>query len=157
MVPQYEENPNPDKAVSIEFFFGEWDGSEQAIERLNHIKSLLADDKSLFPETRTDVIAVSPRTGSLSNTRDFQKFMRQMGFQDKKVHYQEVPEFLDYTAKFKKEKKADRLPSSLMDGRKFWTLVRTSSSMAGTFSALYFMEGLSVPLATSVAIWPGLA
>lgn len=155
VVPQYTENPDPNKAITIEFFFGEYDGSEASIEKLKQIRKLIEDDKILFPQTRTDIIAVSPDTDTLANSRDLDGFLEALDFEDKKVHFQQVPEFLNYSAKI--NKKDDRHPSSLIDGRKLWTLVRTSSTMAGTFSALYFLEGLSVPLATSVAIWPGLA
>ncbi len=157
MVPQYEENPDPNKAVAIEIFFGEYDGSEKSKARLRHIKEILDDDKRLDPNFKTEVIAVSNETSTLKGSRDLDNFLTQFKLQDKKVHYNQVPDFADYTSKIKKNKKFKRYPASLLDGRKFWTLIRFSSTMAGTFAGLYYMEGLSASMSASVALWPGLA
>lgn len=158
VIPQYEENPDPAKAVAIEFFFGEYDGSQESIDKLKQIQDILSDDKRLDPNFKTEVIAVSNRTDTLKHSPDFQKFLGAMKLSDNKVHMDQIPDFLDYSAKIKsKNKDPKRYPAAAMDGRKFWTLVRFSSSMAGTFAGLYYLEGMSATMAASISFWPGLA
>lgn len=166
LVPQYEENPDPKKQMTIEFFHGAIDDTPESKLRLEHIKNILSDDARLDPKFKSEVIAVSNRINSLKHSRQFHDFLEHTGMQNSKVHYEQLPGFLDYNAKIKTKVKSKRLPSSIKSsllsleekmGRKSWTLVRMSSSMAGSFAALYFSEGLSPIVATSLAFWPGLA
>jgi hypothetical protein len=146
IVPQYEEQLNPKKAVAIEFFFGEYDGSEESLRNLAHIKDIISDDKRVQKNYKSTVITMSSNK-ELPRTDEFKKAIQAVGLAQTKVHSEDLPYFV----------KKSRQPSAFKGGRKFWTFIRFSSSMAGTFGAFYFLDGLSAPLAATVAFWPGLA
>jgi hypothetical protein len=145
IVPQYEEVPDPKKAVAIEFFFGEYDGSEKSLMNLAHIKDIIADAKLAQKDYKSAVITMSPDK-DFTNSSGFKNAIQAAGLATTEVHKQDLPYFLK-----------KRSPSAFSGGRKFWTFVSFSSSMGGTFGALYFFDGLSAPLAASIAFWPALA
>ncbi len=157
MFPQFEENPDPKKAVSVEIFFGEYDGSEESKRKLQHVKEILAEDRRLDPKFRMETQAISTRADTIRNSPELRSFLKEFNISSRKVDYDQVPEFLNYAANNKKKlEKKDRYPSGFTPGRKTWTLVRFSSTMGGAFASLYYIEGLSAVAAAQVSVWPGL-
>lgn len=145
IVPQYEEVPDPKKAVAIEFFFGEYDGSEKSLKNLAHIKDIISDAKLVQKDYKSAVITMSSDK-EFTNSSGFKNAIQAVGLENTQVHKQDLPYFVK-----------KRSPSASGGGRKFWTFVSFSSSMGGTFGALYLFDGLSAPLAASIAVWPALA
>lgn len=154
VVPQYEENMQEGRALSVEYYFGELENGAVSLDKLKIIQEVIADDKLENPNHKIDIITISPHS-SIQNQDLLDDVQKRLGVASRDIHTQQLPEFLEQTTKV--EKKSKRYPSALGGGRVFWTFVRLSSSAAGTFGALYFMEGLAAPMAASVAIWPGLA
>ena len=154
LAPQYEENPDINRAVTIEYFFGEYTGDDESLGKLEQIRQIIADDKAHNPFAQNAVIAVGPDKNELVDNRDLELIMKKLELGRRKVHIQELPEETALTASLNKTEK--RYPSSLVNGRVFWTFVRFASSTAGTFGALYFMQGVSAPVAATVALVPGI-
>lgn len=154
LAPQYEENPDINRAVTIEYFFGEYTGDDDSLDKLEQIRQIIADDKAHNPFAQNTVIAVGPDKNELVDNRDLELIMKKLELGRRKVHIQELPEDTALTASL--DKSGNRYPSSLVSGRTFWTFVRFASSTAGTFGALYFMQGVSAPVATAVALVPGI-
>ena len=155
IVPQYEENPDPKKAITIEYFFFFYDDSPESDARLKHIKEIISDDRRSDKNFKLEVVAISNEAETLKNSNELDHLLRSLDATKSKVHYDPLPEFINQETTVGENKK--RFPSSFTPGRKFWTLIRFSSSMAGTFAGLYYMEGLSAHLAANVAFWPGMA
>ncbi|MEE2672121.1 MAG: hypothetical protein VYA54_10440 [Bdellovibrionota bacterium] len=154
LAPQYEENPDINRAVTIEYFFGEYTGDDESLEKLEQIRQIIADDKAHNPFAKNTVIAVGPDKNELLDNPDLERIMKKLELGRRKVHIQDLPEETALTASL--DKSGKRYPSSLVSGRTFWTFVRFASTTAGTFGALYFMQGVSAPVASAVALVPGL-
>ena len=168
-MPEFEENTPPEKRMTIEIFFGEYDESESSKAALKHIKEIIADDKKLDPKFKLELIALSNQSDSVKNTPMFQNFRELTGTEDEKVHVEKLPNSMDYAAEAKRQLKKNRYPSSMMQsikerarrieqkmGRKAWTFVRFSSALLGSYGAIMYTEGISQYVLASVALMPAL-
>lgn len=167
IIPQFEEKPNPEKLMKIEFFHGTYDGSDASIDSLKHVQEILEIDRKSNKNFRTDVIAISNRLSSFKHSPEFHDMMEFSGMSknNEKVYFQQVPDFMDYNSKLKKQK-PDRIPSAKMIeklkyyeakmGRKSWTLVRFTTGFMGSYAAIYFTEGITQAVLASVALLPAL-
>lgn len=159
--PQFEENPDPNKMVSIEIFFGEYDDSEQSIHRLDLIKEVILDDKRMNAEYPIEVLGYNPESDK--PTKNFNKIIKHLGVEDADKKFEQIPETIYFspsvyeakTSYVKKEQ--DRVPSGFSPGRNFWTFMRFSAGAGSTYAALVLAEGIAPGIAASVAVWPGVA
>lgn len=160
MVPQFEEVPNPAKASTVEIFIGEYDTSKSSDERLRHIKSILNQDLEQDPNFKLEIISISKDGKTPQRSKTMDHVLGAMNLKGHKVHYQEIPDFINFsTEKEKREKKSHRVPSSLKlkpNGRQVWTVIRFASIGGANFAALYFMKDLSATAAISASLPPGL-
>lgn len=161
LAPQYEENPDPNKMVTIEIFFGEYDDSEQASTRLDLIKEVIDDDKRLNKTYPIEILGVSADTDK--ETANFKKILKHLGVQEADKKFEKVPDSIYFNPsvydKTTKLKSADnkRVPSSFSPGRNFWTFMRFTAGAGSTYAALVLAEGIAPGIAASVAVWPGIA
>lgn len=162
--PQYEENQDPDKAVIVEYYFGEFDGSEESIKSLEFIQELIEDDRKTIENYNPEVLAITTH-GSKANESDrVKKIIQTLKLSKSQKKYEEVPESIFFNpdtyqkdASVNLKKKRDRIPAGFSPGRNFWTFARFSAGFAPTFAALTIVEGLAPGIAASVAFWPGAA
>ncbi len=166
-VPQFEENPNPGKASSMEIWFGELDDTPEALEKLKFIQEIIEEERSKDPDIKLAVMAYGPEADTLSNSSQFTRTLEKIGAENERVSIQKLPLFLNYQAKVQREKKA-RFPSNdtetvlqklkgFRPGKKSWSFIRFASSMGGAFLGFNIIEGVPATMAAAVTIWPGLA
>ena len=161
MAPQFEENPDPKKAVVIEFYFGEFDGTEKSYEKLNLIKEIMQDDKKYNANMPIEVWGVSAESDE--ETDEFKKIVSHLELKDAPKKFEKVPEqiFFNPTVYEGKtssiQKKQSRVPSGLNPGRNFWTFARFSAGAGPATASLILSNGLAPGIAASIGIWPGIA
>jgi hypothetical protein len=165
LFPQYEENPDPKKLVSIEVFSLELEKNEKTQHKLAYLKNIIDEDRRTAKKFKFDVFALTNETESFYNSKEFQDFQVKLGIEDQKVHLEEIPTFLDYTSNLNKAKKGLRYPSSLKSkfaylnaraGIKTISLIRATVITGGVYITLHYGENVDPSLALSRAIWPGL-
>jgi hypothetical protein len=166
LFPQYEENPDPKKLISFEIFSLELEKDHKSEQKLAYIKSIIEDDKRTAKNFKMDVFALTNDSETFHHSKDFQDFKVSLGIEDKKVHIEEVPSFLDYSAKADDQKKQIRYPSSLKSmlskvnakaGIKTVSLIRAAAITGGVYMSLHYGdEAVDSTVALSRAIWPGL-
>jgi len=158
MAPQFEENPDPKRAVTIELYFGEYDGSEASIRRLNLIKEIIHEEQRLNKDFHTQVVAMAPAAIDLQDDNDLNDVLDQLKIKNSSLSFEVLPAASSLISNKKNgEKNADRTPSGFNPGAKFWTFMRFSSATGVTFAGLMFAGGVPAHIAASAAIIPGLA
>lgn len=156
--PQYEENQDPNKAVVVEYYFGEFDGSEESYRSLEFIKEILADDAKGQENYNPEVLAISAQGQNPEQSDKIKDIIKTLHLQKSIKKYEEVPKTVFFNpGTYSKEETQERTPSGFSPGRNFWTLARFSAGFAPTFAALTIVEGLAPGIAASVAFWPGAA
>lgn len=169
MVPQYEENPDPNKQVVLEYYFSDYDGSDAAKKKMEFIRNLVRDDQFENPNLKLEVIAVGPHGYDLQGSVDIKEIANIVGGND--VVYQNMSEGLyfqpegeepDETVHIYKNDKKDRKPANavtrfLKNPRNYWTLIRGASSAGAVFASLYIAKGVSPGLAAAIGLMPGIA
>ncbi len=158
-VPEYEENMDPKRAVSIEVYFGELDDTEESHKRLSYMKSIVDDDLPLMKEKNRlpEISAISNRDDVL-NSKKLELFLDKLGLDKKGVKPLKVPQSLDFVSKYKKNETTNkRVPSSkFLSERVYWTIIRATTSGGGVFLGLKFIENLPITLASTLSIWPAI-
>ena len=59
--PQFEENQDPSKAVIVEYYFGEFNGSDASYRQLEFINELIVDDQKSNPNFNPEVLSIVPK------------------------------------------------------------------------------------------------
>lgn len=161
MAPQFEENPDPKKAVVIEFYFGEFDGTAESYEKLNLIKEIMQDDIKVKGKLPIDIWGVSAESDN--ETKEFKQIVNHLGLKDAPKKFEKVPEQIYFNPSVYGhktsyvKKKQDRIPSALNPGRNFWTFARFSAGAAPTTAGLIISNGLAPGIAAAIGVWPGIA
>ena len=151
--PQYEENQDPNKAVVVEYYFGEYDGTPESLRKLEFIKEIINDDKKSSPNYSTEFLSISSNVQKSKEDHGIQNIINKLSLSDSTKKFEQIPE----TIFFNPESYNERKPNSFSPGRKFWTFARFAAGAAPTFAALTVVEGLAPGIAASVAFWPGAA
>ncbi len=173
MVPQYEENPDPDKQIVLEYYFSEYDGSDHSKKKIEFIKQLFKDDQFENPNLNLEVIAVAPHGYDIEASKDIKDIGKLVG--QSNIHYEnmsegiyfEIPDSEKETTyhKNKLQKQNKRVPANagnkianiIKNPRNYWTFIRGASSTGAVFASLYVAQGISPGIAAAVGLMPGLA
>lgn len=168
MVPQYEEKPDADKQVVLEYYFSDYDGSDSSKKKMEFIRDLVRDDQFENPNLKLEVIAVGPHGYDLQGSVDIKEIANIVGGND--VVYQNMSEGLYFQPEgsevdetvYVNQKKKDRKPANavtryLKNPRNYWTLIRGASSAGAVFASLYIAKGVAPGIAAAVALMPGIA
>ena len=153
VVPRYEENPDPKRQVTLEFYFGEYDGSEDSKRKVQWLKELLDEDKRTSKQFSLDALALGPEGHDLEESAKIEELVEQLDI--KEVKYDNIHEGIEFSAESAKPK--NRQPSSFLSNpRNYWTLIRGSTAAGGVFASLVIAEGLAPGVAATVGVVPGL-
>jgi len=169
MVPQYEENPDPEKQIVLEYYFSEYDGSEHSKKKIEFIKSLIEDDQFENPKLNLEVVAFAPNGYDIKDSEHVGQIKSLVGAKEIKyeniydgIYFQpESEDSEDKTTSISKTKN-NRIPAAnpinfIKNPRNYWTLIRGASSTGAVFMSLYIAEGVSPGIAASVGLMPGIA
>ena len=162
--PQYEENQDPSKAVIVEYYFGEFNGSEASYQQLEFIKELIKDDQKSNPSFNPEVLSIAPKGMENARSQSVTEIISKLKLQKSIKKYENIPETIFFNPEvYKKEtgyfnnKDNTRIPSGFSPGRNFWTFARFSAGFAPTFAALTLVQGVAPMTAAAVAFFPGAA
>jgi hypothetical protein len=158
MVPQYEENPDPDKEIVLEFYFSEYDGSEHSKKKIEFIKSIYQDDLFENPNLNLEMIATAPHDYDIEDSDHVKEVKNLLGVN--KVKYENVFEGIYFQPEAQEENKREpqnKVVNLIKNPRNYWTLIRGVSSGGAVFMGLYMAEGLSPGIAATVGLFPGIA
>lgn len=158
--PQFEENQDPNREVSIEIFYGEIDDSEQSKRRIEWLKYQLLQDQRVEQNFRSEILAYGPNGTDVSKDARAKEFIKSIKLQNTKVRFDSIPENLKISDGLIKttsldQKDKSRAPAAL-SGRTFWTMVRTSAITTGTSCGVYFSTNIDPTIAFSVGLAAGL-
>lgn len=153
--PQYEESPDPNKHLTVEFFFSEYDSTLNSKNKLQWIKELIDEDKSIAKEFQFEALASGPSDADIERSHKVQEIIERLDIDH--IKYETIPQGLFKTSALDQKEKNSRDPSSLSDPRNFWTLIRMTSSTGAVSISLIVMEGVSPGVAAVAGFFPGLA
>lgn len=153
MHPQYEENQPADKGVVLEFYNGEFDGSEKSKASLEFIKSIILEEKRLNPNMVVPTLIYGQNIEDVQDSESV-KYIQASLPTNGKTKTEIIPDELEFN--FNPKVDDGRSPDSVKIGRVGWTFIRGAAVSGSTFAGLVITQGLSAPLAASVAVWPGL-
>ena len=157
--PQYEENPDPKKQVTIEFFFGEYDGSPDSQKKLAFIKEMINDDKATSQQFSMESMAMAPHGLDIQSSEDIEDMAELLDL--KEIRYENFQE----GAFEENVETSTRGPSSigpkvgafLKNPRNYWTFIRTATGTAGVTASLIISKGVAPAVAASIGFVPGIA
>lgn len=173
MVPQYEESPDPNKQVVLEYYFSEYDGSDHSKRKIEFIKELFQDDKFNNPNLNLEVIAVAPHGYDIQASKDIKDIGGLVG--QTNIHYENMSEGIYFEVPNDKDeadnkttfikKKNNRVPANngsrianlIKNPRNYWTFIRGASSTGAVFASLYIAQGVNPGIAAAVGLMPGIA
>lgn len=153
MHPQYEENQPADKGVVLEFYNGEFDGSEESKSSIEFIKSIILEERRLNPNMVVPTLLYGLNIESIQDSEEI-KYIQSSLPTNGKTKTEIIPDELDFN--FNPKVDEGRSPDSIKIGRVGWTFIRGAAVSGSTFAGLVLTQGLSAPLAASVAVWPGI-
>lgn len=153
IVPVFEENPDPNKQATMEFYFSEYDGSENSKRKLEFLKELLENDKRAAKDFGMESVAIGPHNFNIEDSEQIDQIAESLELND--ISYQNIHEGFDF--KLESEKSQKREPNSVLNPRTYWSLVRFATSSGGIYATLVFMQGVSPTVAAVVSALPGLA
>lgn len=144
LVPKYEKNLDPNKAISLDYFYGNFSSLE------GENSGLAQALKELSPEEK-DILKIKTHHSRKLNKEEIhfvEKVTKELGLNTKSIINEQIPTFNNIK----------RLPSSLKfnPGRKTWTLVRGVSSASGPYAALYYGLGEDAFTSFNIAVWAGI-
>ncbi len=157
VIPQVKENQTVEESIEVEFFIGEFDGTERSQLRLNTVKEMIDDDrKKQDPQTlseNSEVWAVSARGLDSHYSGENKKIIDSLGFQKSEKKFEQVPEHVFFSAN------QDRTPQSISFGVKriLWIVTKFTAATGASYYALTVTQGLSPIIALSIGVWPGIA
>ncbi|MCT4642834.1 MAG: hypothetical protein N4A33_11125 [Bacteriovoracaceae bacterium] len=144
--PEYEEGMNPKNGAPIEFFFGEFDDTPKSIERLKYIKSLLDEEKRIFPTSSLETKVITTNTDKSSDDQSIKRIHEILDFENEFTYEQAPKNFAE----------KQRAPSAIKMGRKFWTFVRASLVGGSAIASFVIIDGFPISKAISTGVWGGL-
>jgi len=152
MHPQYEPDQPADKGVILEFYNGEYDGSEKSKQSLELIKSIAREEVRLNPSLKISTLIYGKNYEDIEESEKIKDIQNTLSLNGKSKN-----EIIPTDLNFNYEAKAEgRSPDSIKIGRVGWTFIRGIAVSGSSFASLIITQGLSAPLAASVAIWPGV-
>lgn len=159
-VPQYEEVPDPQKQVSIEFFFGEYDGSEASRKKIEFIKEMIKDDRAISKQFSMESMAIAPHGVDIQSSEEIEEMAQLLDL--KEIRYEN---FQKGTFEEEDLNSSPRSPSSigpkigafLKNPRNYWTFIRTATGTAGVTASLIISKGVAPAVAASIGFVPGIA
>lgn len=150
--PQYEENQPANKGVILEYYTGEFDGSEKSKANIQYIKSILHEEKRLNSNISVPTLIYGKDLDSIENSSQI-KYIQESLTLNAKTKIEVIPNEINFNYTPKSD---GRSPNSIKIGRVGWTFIRGVAVTGSTFASLIITQGLSAPLAASVSIWPGI-
>jgi hypothetical protein len=162
LVPQYEDEQDPNNQVTLEIYSGVVDESLESDNRLAWLKDQLQQDKRLNPDFSTEIIAYGADSESLQDDSGANYFINKVKLDNTVITYDSIPEGLEIkkgvvkTTSYEKDSE-DRAPAMRFGGRELWTLIRFTSITGGTFASLYYSKDVDPMVAFSVGFAGGIA
>lgn len=162
VLPQVKEEQTPQESVTVEFFVGNYDGSEQSQEKLKFIQEIISDDKKVNPDTQAEVWGITARGLNEKEPKEFYHIINKFGLDDADKKFENVPEYTFFNPYLNKDasvykKRSQRVPSSFTARRVTWILAKLTLSTGASYFALTMGKGLSPAIAIAVGVWPALA
>jgi len=162
VLPQVKENQTPEESVSVEFFVGNYDGSDQSKNKLKFIQEIISDDKKVNPNSKAEVWGIAASGLDVNKTKEFTHIINTFGLQDADKKFENVPEYTFFNPYLNKDasiskKNNQRIPSSFTARRVTWILAKLTLSTGASYFALTMGKGLSPAIAIAVGVWPALA
>ncbi|MCO4754305.1 MAG: hypothetical protein KC478_07470 [Bacteriovoracaceae bacterium] len=153
VVPQFEQNPDPERQVVLEFYFGEYDGSEESKQQIAWVKKLIEEEKNSGTKFDMETLVTGHNENGLESSERIEEMLR--AFDAKNVVYDEMPRGV-LTGENTKSREPSSVKNFVKDPRNYWTFIRGASGAAGVFAGLVLADGVSPGVAAAVATVPGL-
>ncbi|MBC75521.1 MAG: hypothetical protein CME64_05840 [Halobacteriovoraceae bacterium] len=159
VMPEYEKNADPERQVALEFYFGEYDGSEKSKRQLEWIKELIEQDKATAPSFTMETLVTGRHAEGLEKSDEIDEMIKALNA--KNIAFDEMPEYLFEEGKSRNPSSTkdmlNKVKGFALDQRNFWTFVRGASGAAGVYAGLVLTSGVSPGVAAIAALVPGLA
>ncbi|MBG59837.1 MAG: hypothetical protein CMJ16_05200 [Peredibacter sp.] len=163
VIPKYDVNPDPERQVALEFYFGEYDGSEESKRQLEWIKELIDQDKATSPSFLRETLVTGRHAEGLEKSGKIDQIIKAVD--SKHIVFDEMPEYLFQQNKAREpsavkdliKDSLQRTKGFVFEQRVFWTLVRGASAAGGVYAGLVIAKGVSPGLGALAAILPALA
>ncbi len=149
--PQYEENQDATNPVVIEYYFGSYDESPEAQQRLQYLAEMVEDERKSNRNFHPEILSISAK--ETDDSKVLEEIIKTLKLEKSTKKFESIPQ----TVFFNSDSYNTREPNAFSPGQKFWTFTRFTIGAIPTFAALTLVEGVAPGIAASVAFWPGAA
>jgi hypothetical protein len=115
VLPQVKENQTPEESVSVEFFVGNYDGSNQSKNKLKFIQEIISDDKKINPNTQAEVWGIAASGLDVNKTKEFTHIINTFGLQGADKKFENVEAFTEEIKKNLSLQKEEHSTSTMLN------------------------------------------
>jgi hypothetical protein len=156
--PIFEENPDPSKLITVEFYYGEINESPESKAQMNWLVDHIKIDRTTFKNNDEFKVWVKSPYGVETKDDDhFNTIIDNLEVKGSDIIYEQAPRG-SLTSRIQRLQKSGRAPSSLKLGqRRAWTLIRLLTSGGSAYASLTLSSGFSQGMAIINGLVPGIA